>query len=117
MKAEENAPEETKPKEKWHYEKRQVVKFFLKPDKGKTKQRMCLSEHPFGTIKRAMGATHFLLKGMRKVAGEFVLFCLGYNLERAKNLLGFHKNDGINGTGISLFLNPVYFIQFSMTQI
>ncbi len=117
MKAEENAPEETKPKEKWHYEKRQVVKFFLKPDKGKTKQRMCLSEHPFGTIKRAMGATHFLLKGMRKVAGEFALFCLGYNLERAKNLLGFHKNDGINGTGISLFLNPVYFIQFSMTQI
>ena len=78
---------------------------------------MCLSEHPFGTIKRAMGATHFLLKGMRKVAGEFALFCLGYNLERAKNLLGFHKNDGINGTGISLFLNPVYFIQFSMTQI
>ena len=117
MKAEENAPEETKPKEKWHYEKRQVVKFFLKPDKGKTKQRMCLSEHPFGTIKRAMGATYFLLKGMRKVAGEFALFCLGYNLERAKNLLGFHKNDGINGTGISLFLNPVYFIQFSMTQI
>ena len=29
-----------------------------------------------------MGATYFLLKGMRKVAGEFVLFCLGYNLER-----------------------------------
>lgn len=53
--------------------------------------RMCLSEHPFGTIKRAMGATYFLLKGMRKVAGGFALFCLGYNLERAKNLLGFHK--------------------------
>ena len=52
---------------------------------------MCLPEHPFGTIKRAMGATYFLLKGMRKVAGEFVLFCLGYNLERDKNLLGFYK--------------------------
>ena len=34
---------------------------------------MCLSEHPFGTIKRAMGATYFLLKGMRKVDGEFAL--------------------------------------------
>lgn len=26
------------------------------------------------------------------------------------------KNDGIDGTGLSLFLHPVYFIQFSMTQ-
>ncbi|MGN8778388.1 transposase, partial [Blautia sp. HCP3S3_C12] len=84
-------PEETKTGEKWHYEKRKVVKFFLKPDKEKMSRRMCLSEHPFGTIKRAMGATYFLLRGIRKVAGEFALFCLGYNLERAKNLLGFQK--------------------------
>lgn len=83
--------ETTKAKEKWHYEKVKVVKFKLKPDRKKTGQRMCLSEHPFGTIKRAMGATYFLLKGLRKVAGEFALFCLGYNLERAKNLLGFKK--------------------------
>ena len=41
--------------------------------------------------KACYGATYFLLKGMRKVAGEFVLFCLGYNLERDKNLLGFYK--------------------------
>ena len=27
------------------------------------------------------------------------------------------KNDGIDGTGISLFLHPVYFIQFSMSQM
>ena len=27
------------------------------------------------------------------------------------------KNDGIDGTGISLFLHPVYFIQFSMLQM
>ena len=52
---------------------------------------MCLSKHPFGTIKRSMGATYFLLRGMRKVAGEFALFCLGYNIERAKNLLEFNK--------------------------
>ncbi|WP_408626304.1 hypothetical protein [Diplocloster modestus] len=38
-----------------------------------------------------MGASHFLLRGLRKVAGEFALFCLGYNIERAKNLLGFKK--------------------------
>ena len=84
-------PEETASKEKYHYEKKKIVKFFLKPNREKMTQRMCLSEHPFGTIKRAMGATYFLLKGMRKVAGEFALFCLGYNLERARNLLGFQK--------------------------
>lgn len=80
-----------KPGEKVRFEKVKVIKFFLKPSREKMGQRMCLSEHPFGTIKRAMGATFFLLKGLRKVAGEFALFCLGYNIERAKNLLGFGK--------------------------
>lgn len=74
-----------------HFEKVKVVKFFLKPSPEVMSQRMCLSEHPFGTIKRAMGATYFLLRGLRKVTGEFALFCLGYNIERAKNLLGFKK--------------------------
>ena len=78
-------------KRKGHYETKKMVRFFLKPDREKTEQRMCLSEHPFGTIKRTMGASYFLLKGMRKVAGEFALFCLGYNIERARNLLGFEK--------------------------
>lgn len=91
LKAEGKKPEEMKVNEKWHYEKKKVVKFFLKPDKEKMDQRKCLSEHLFGTIKRAMGASYFLLRGIRKVAGEFALFCLGYNLERAKNLLGFQK--------------------------
>ncbi len=91
LKAEGREPEETRTGGKWHYEERKVVKLFLKPNREKMGQRMCLSEHPFGTIKRAMGATYFLLRGMRKVAGEFALFCLGYNLERAKNLLGFQK--------------------------
>lgn len=78
-------------KGKSHYEMVKVVRFFLKPDITKTAKRMCLSEHPFGTIKRALGFTYFLLNGIRKVTGEFALFCLGYNIERAKNLLGFNK--------------------------
>ena len=57
-------PGETKTKETWNYEKVKVVKFNLKPDRKKTSQRMCLSEHPVGTIKRAMGATYFLIKGI-----------------------------------------------------
>ena len=78
-------------KGKYHFEKRTIVRFTLKPDRKKTAERMCLSEHPFGTIKRAMGFSYFLLKGMRKVTGEFALMCLGYNIKRAKNLLGFEK--------------------------
>lgn len=91
LKAEGKKCENTKQAEKGHFEKVKIVKFFLKPSFEKMTQRMCLSEHPFGTIKRAMGATYFLLKGVRKVTGEFALFCLGYNIERAKNLLGFEK--------------------------
>ena len=55
---------------------------------------MCLSEHPFGTIKRAMGVTYFLLKGKRMVAGEFALWCLAYNLVRVfggQTTLKFYK--------------------------
>lgn len=91
LKAEGKKYDSIKQTAKGHFEKVKVVKFFLKPSLEKMSQRMCLSEHPFGTIKRAMGATYFLLKGLRKVTGEFALFCLGYNIERAKNLLGFKK--------------------------
>ena len=91
LKAEGKNCENVKQTIKGCYEKVKVVKFFLKPSLEKMSRRMCLSEHPFGTIKRAMGAAYFLLKGLRKVTGEFALFCLGYNIERARNLLGFEK--------------------------
>ena len=92
LKAEGKTPDKNKAlKGKYHFEKKKVVRFSLKPDREKTAERMCLSEHPFGTIKRAMGFTYFLLKGLRKVRGEFALMCLGYNIKRARNLLGFGK--------------------------
>ena len=36
-------------------------------------------EHPFGTIKARMGATHFLMKTLPKVAAEMALHVLAYN--------------------------------------
>lgn len=86
-------------KGKYHYEKIKVVRFNLNPDRKKTAERMCLSEHPFGTIKRAMGFTYFVLRGLRKVTGEFALMCLGYNIKRAKNLLGFEKMKELMAAG------------------
>lgn len=92
LEAEGKEPDKTEvPKRKYHFEVKKVVRFILKPDRNKTAERMCLSEHPFGTIKHAMGFSYFLLKGIRKVTGEFALMCLGYNIKRAKNLLGFEK--------------------------
>ena len=74
-----------------HYEKFQAVIIKLFPDRKKMDQRKCISEHPFGTIKRAMNAGYYLLRGREKVEGETALICLGYNLKRAMNLLGFEK--------------------------
>ena len=45
-------------------------------------------EHPFGTIKMRMGATHFLCKTLPKVATEMALCVLTYNLTRVLNIVG-----------------------------
>jgi transposase len=45
-------------------------------------------EHPFGTLKARMGATHFLMKTLPKVATEMALHVLAYNLTRVMNIMG-----------------------------
>jgi len=45
-------------------------------------------EHPFGTIKAWMGATHFLTRTLPRVSAEMSLHVLAYNLKRVMNLLG-----------------------------
>ena len=67
---------------------KKVVRYVLHLDQKKMDNRKCLSEHPFGTIKRALGQYYFLLKGFAKVKAEMSLFCLSYNLRRAINLKG-----------------------------
>ena len=48
-------------------------------------------EHPFGTMKMRMGATHLLCKTLPKVAAEMALTVLGYNLTRMLNIVGVAK--------------------------
>ena len=74
-----------------HYEKRKVVRFRFRPNREKMIQRKSISEHPFGTIKRSIGAFYFLLRGMRKIGGEFALIANGYNLSRAENMFSFEE--------------------------
>ena len=48
-------------------------------------------EHPFGTIKAWMGATHFKTKTLKHVATEMALHVLAYNLKRVMAILGVPK--------------------------
>ena len=45
-------------------------------------------EHPFGTLKAWMGATHFLTKTLDKVRTEMSLHVLAYNLKRMIAIFG-----------------------------
>ena len=43
---------------------------------------------PAGTIKARIGATHFLMKTLPRVASEIALHVLAYNLTRVMNIMG-----------------------------
>ncbi|SFC62993.1 Transposase DDE domain-containing protein [Pseudomonas citronellolis] len=45
-------------------------------------------EHPFGTLKAWMGATHFLTRTLDRVSTEMSLHVLAYNFKRMLSLLG-----------------------------
>jgi transposase len=50
-----------------------------------------LVEHPFGTIKRAMGQGYFLMRGKPKVATEMSMTVMVYNIKRVINITGVRK--------------------------
>jgi hypothetical protein len=52
------------------------------------KRRGALAEHPFGTMKWAMGCPRFLVRGLSKAKSELALTVLGFNLKRVLNILG-----------------------------
>lgn len=52
------------------------------------RQRRETVEHPFGTIKIRLGATHFLMKRLKNVRTEIALSIFAYNLTRVINILG-----------------------------
>jgi transposase len=60
----------------------------LKTPEGRQKyrRRACTVEPVFGIIKAAMGFRQFLLRGLRKVTGEWNLVCLAYNFRRLHRL-------------------------------
>ncbi len=63
----------------------------LDDDPGKIPLRSKTVEHPFGTIKAWMGATHFKMKRMENVATEMALHVLAYNMTRVIAILGVQE--------------------------
>lgn len=73
------------------YKKHPVEKTILlriAEDPGKQRQRLCISEHPFGTVKWHHGAYFVLCKGLKKTTGELGLSFIAYNLRRMINMKG-----------------------------
>ena len=50
--------------------------------------RRATVEHPFGTLKAWMGATHFKTRTLDRVRTEMSLHVLAYNLKRVVAMLG-----------------------------
>ena len=74
---------------RWEYEHvLEAVQQRLDANPNAMRQRRETVEHPFGTIKARMGATHFLMNTLPKVAAEMALHVLAYNLTRVMNIIG-----------------------------
>jgi len=70
-------------------------------------------EHPFGTLKRWMGAEHFLMKGLPNVGTEMSLHVLAYNLKRVMNILGV---EGLVRALYALFIAVFFASQGCLSQ-
>ena len=57
-------------------------------DPGLMTLRRSTAEHPFGTIKAWMGATHFRMRRLTHVRTEMAFHVLAYNIKRLINMIG-----------------------------
>jgi len=55
---------------------------------GAMRVRRQTAEHPFGTLKAWMGATHFLTRTLKRAGAEMSLHVLAYNLKRVIAIKG-----------------------------
>lgn len=66
----------------WHHEREMKEK--LRSAKGRAvySQRKVMVEPVFGNMKFNMGFAGFVLRGLKKVKGEFLLMCIAHNLKK-----------------------------------
>jgi len=70
-----------------------LKKLLSKKGNAEYKKRMHTAEPPFGNIKHNLGYRNFLLRGLKKVKGEFNLMCIAHNL---KKIVSFLTKKGTN---------------------
>ena len=68
-----------------------AMKYRLKMKADAMRIRRQTVEHPFGTIKAWMGATHFLTRTIDRVSTEMSMHVLAYNLKRVINMIGVRE--------------------------
>ena len=88
--AENLPPENFKPTNSF-YKKNLPLKTILlkiKDDPQKQRERLCISEHPFGTVKWYNDGHYVLCKGIQKTTAELGLSFLAYNFKRVINMIG-----------------------------
>ena len=74
---------------RWEHEAvLEIVQDRLDRNPDKMRVRRQTVEHPFGTIKAWMGATHFQMRTLPNVATEMALHVLAYNMKRVMRILG-----------------------------
>jgi transposase len=74
---------------RWEHEAvLEAVQARLERNPTKMRERRQTVEHPFGTIKSWMGATHFQMKTLKNVSTEMALHVLAYNMKRVMRILG-----------------------------
>ncbi|OGC39244.1 hypothetical protein A2Y85_08785 [candidate division WOR-3 bacterium RBG_13_43_14] len=78
---------------------RMRARLLSKEGKEKYKKRLHTVESPFGHIKHNLGYRSFLLRGLKKVGGEFTLMCIGYNLKKIQSFLIRRREVNQKGIG------------------
>jgi len=71
-----------------HEEVLERVQQRLDKDPAQLAVRSMTVEHPYGTIKSWMGATHFKMRRLKNVATEMALHVLAYNMTRVMKIMG-----------------------------
>jgi transposase len=101
------------------------VRIKLTPDAEKIRNRKCVVEHPFGTIKRWTDGSYTLLSGIEKVGTDMSLLFLGYNIKRAISMVGVRELvEKMRGTAalftaffLALFRSPAFLRRLSLLSI
>lgn len=77
---------------RWEHEELvEVAEVRLRQADSPMTVRRSTVEHPFGTIKAWMGATHFLTRRLGNVRTEMALNVLAYNIKRMISMVGLRR--------------------------